>query len=822
MSSGSVSAKSFSELYQSENNTFSGDSPKNGQVDVKNKSEISNNDPIIGKETVSLENKPSEMPLGEHLTRQALEKIAPRYGLNASDIELEIKYIKEKKGGDFIDNLSFGKNKIKNPDALSNEQINQLIAKGNKTVDFGIHQSTVERMQERRLVLQWVAEKEAFGGKLSDQDYEQLAQIGYSREDVAFLCNYKLMEYGGFQSRFETAVEEKAKAKIIEDTRNDLKNTLTEDNMRLNAQGNQESFDLLMNDAVNARVNDKLAYGKKTAIQYLAEQEAEKLRIEEKDRLNERLKQYGITDYLEGAGKNLLNSLYWGIGEAIKGLAVANEQQMIRLDGKEVKVSDTLGYKLGEWIQQNVQAPNVNPDIEQSLIGGTIPKTIGGLLPAVFGAWATKSPTATISIYDGLRTGGSIYDEARMKGATESQAQRAALLTGGFVGLTDRFGYGKTLETLNTGVGAKTWQSIFSQAIKEGGRNSVVAGGQTIFENGVAKQIYDPNRSYLQNVEQRMIAAGITGAALKGGLEIIARVRSGKNPSVLAETQRVFNLEPLNARQIEFRNSGIPLRRKLDQKLVEQAESVNNKRPLAANWNNVKGLIGKKLDQVTLPDDYFVSRRNGTTAIIRKVGDDLKFTPLSLDKQGRIQVGGADNRISNPYLMNKNYNEDLQARLTAKLGSAELAKIQVKEINGLITKHHILPDNVLQKTDLGVRALKAGYDLDRVNNLIGLADKAINKQRLIDLGEATPNQPGHWTSHPEYDSRVTNTLNRAKQELVDEYQKPLDQIPDNIILDKMKEIENEFRKLIQDGKIDTKDGRISMIRELRVNREINV
>ncbi len=114
-----------------------------------------------------------------------------------------------------------------------------------------------------------------------------------------------------------------------------------------------------------------------------------------------------------------------------------------------------------------------------------MPKTVGGLLSAVFGAWATKSPTAAVSIYDGLRTGGSIYDQAKSKGATETQAQNPALLTGGFVGLTDRFGYGKTLETLNSGAGATTWRAVFKEAVKDRGRNSIVVGGQTVFENGV-------------------------------------------------------------------------------------------------------------------------------------------------------------------------------------------------------------------------------------------------------------------------------------------------------------------------------------------------
>lgn len=86
------------------------------------------------------------------------------------------------------------------------------------------------------------------------------------------------------------------------------------------------------------------------------------------------------------------------------------------------------------------------------------------------------------------------------------------------------------------------------------------------------RQTYDPSRGYLKDVEQRMIAAGITGAALKGGLEIIGKVKAGKNAQVLAETQKIFKVEPklpieLNFKQIEFRNSGVNIQAKLNEKL---------------------------------------------------------------------------------------------------------------------------------------------------------------------------------------------------------------------------------------------------------------
>ncbi len=41
-----------------------------------------------------------------------------------------------------------------------------------------------------------------------------------------------------------------------------------------------------------------------------------------------------------------------------------------------------------------------------------------------------------------------------------------------------------------------------------------------------------------------MIAAGFTSVALKGALEIVAKVRMGKNPQVLAETQKILKVKP--------------------------------------------------------------------------------------------------------------------------------------------------------------------------------------------------------------------------------------------------------------------------------------
>jgi hypothetical protein len=580
MSLNSTFAKSFS---NTERFQLNNDPLKNGQVS-SDKSKTDDKNPIIRKETVSLENKPPEMPLGEHLMRQALNKLAPTYNLSEADVDLEIQYIKEKDGGKFIENLSFGKNEVVNPNDLTDVQVADLIKNGHKNVEFGIHQATIERMVKRDELVKWLARKDEFGIGISEQDKTDLAEIGYTTDDLAKFRDAKYMYYQGYRSqaraesetRFKTLNDE-LRQKMVAEQMAKLESRPDSD-FYGDGDGEKINPDFERRRLANAAVNNLL--GDKTPFEY----ERDKFEYErgktEAESFEKRLAGKSYGEFLSSGSKSFINAFYGGIGGLIKGAALTAVNNSIYTDqnGKQItpKVSDTLGYKIGDWIQQNVQAPNVDKDIEQTLFGGTIPKTIGGLLPAVLGAWVTKNPQATVAVYSGLSTGGNIYDEAKSKGATESQAQKAGLLTGGFVGVTSVFGYGKTLEALNSGAGAATWKTIFSEAIKDGARNSVIAGGQTVFENGVAKQIYDPNRSYLENVRERMIAAGITGATLKGALEIVTKVRMGSNPQVLAETQKILKVKPeietLTPKQIELKNSGNNLKAKLNEKL----DNVNN------------------------------------------------------------------------------------------------------------------------------------------------------------------------------------------------------------------------------------------------------
>jgi hypothetical protein len=114
--------------------------------------------------------------------------------------------------------------------------------------------------------------------------------------------------------------------------------------------------------------------------------------------------------------------------------------------------------------------------------------------------------------------------------------------------------------------------------------------------------------------------------------------------------------------------------------------------------------------------------------------------------------------------------------------------------------HHVIPDELVRNTELGRAAQKAGYNLDRSENLTGLAKS--EKAKL------SPDEIGHWTNHPEYTRAVQKKMEKAAIDLKDEYGS-LEKIPKDIILQKMKKIEDEFRKLIKTGLAETKNGRLA-------------
>ena len=249
----------------------------------------------------------------------------------------------------------------------------------------------------------------------------------------------------------------------------------------------------------------------------------------------------------------------------------------------------------------------------------------------------------------------------------------------------------------------------------------------------------------------------------------------------------------------------------------------------AKNWNDVETNWLNKDVKDGVPEGYY---QRGDE-IVRKTDNSENYVKLKVE-DGKIALADAktNNRISDSYAMTKNFDADLEARWTQKLRQRGVPEAEVKtqatkitdEIKGLINRHHMIADNVVQNTDLGKRALKAGYKpkLDEVNNLIGMPNTEAAKQRLIQFGEITPNTPQHRGPHPLFDKKVTDILNKAQKKLESDFGKPIDQIPDKIILEKMKEVEKQVREMIKKGDVDTKNDKLSFYESPQRRLEIRV
>jgi hypothetical protein len=146
--------------------------------------------------------------------------------------------------------------------------------------------------------------------------------------------------------------------------------------------------------------------------------------------------------------------------------------------------------------------------------------------------------------------------------------------------------------------------------------------------------------------------------------------------------------------------------------------------------------------------------------------------------------------------------EPVRSELQAKGFTGVALERAVQRELGRVQIHHLVPDELVRTTELGQAARKAGYNLDRSENLIGLAKSAEAK--------LTPDEIGHWTNHPEYTTAVKERLDNAVKELKADYG-ALEQAPKEAILQKMKEVEDEFRKLIESKEVKTKDGRLATL-----------
>jgi A nuclease family of the HNH/ENDO VII superfamily with conserved AHH len=146
-----------------------------------------------------------------------------------------------------------------------------------------------------------------------------------------------------------------------------------------------------------------------------------------------------------------------------------------------------------------------------------------------------------------------------------------------------------------------------------------------------------------------------------------------------------------------------------------------------------------------------------------------------------IDFSKDSNRISSPYWLGKNY-EDAYGKLPSGW-----------------QRHHLIPDKVVQDSPLSQEARqRAGYDLDRASNLIGVPGTAkAYQQSDVKLM--------HSGQHKEWNKYVKETLGKEQKLLEKEYSS-LDKVPADVLQETMQEVEHKLRGDIQNIELGIKEG----------------
>jgi A nuclease family of the HNH/ENDO VII superfamily with conserved AHH len=149
-----------------------------------------------------------------------------------------------------------------------------------------------------------------------------------------------------------------------------------------------------------------------------------------------------------------------------------------------------------------------------------------------------------------------------------------------------------------------------------------------------------------------------------------------------------------------------------------------------------------------------------------------------------IDFSKDDNRISNPYRLRTNYEK-------------AYGKLQEG-----YQRHHLIPDAVVQDNLLAQEARqRAGYDLDRASNLIGLPGTAKSyKQSDIEVL--------HSGFHSQWNDYVKEELSDRQKVLEGKYGS-LDKVPADVLQRTMQKVENQLRGDIQNRELGIDEGWIT-------------
>lgn len=121
--------------------------------------------------------------------------------------------------------------------------------------------------------------------------------------------------------------------------------------------------------------------------------------------------------------------------------------------------------------------------------------------------------------------------------------------------------------------------------------------------------------------------------------------------------------------------------------------------------------------------------------------------------------------------------------------------------------HHLIPDNKVRSHPLMQWAQEKGlYDLDQADNLIEMPGSLEARQKALQAGKDNGVELiGHFGSHTEYDKIVEKNLNDLLDGLRKKYGPNLNKPGAEVeFKQKIQIIENQLRKLVEDGKVPTR------------------
>lgn len=188
----------------------------------------------------------------------------------------------------------------------------------------------------------------------------------------------------------------------------------------------------------------------------------------------------------------------------------------------------------------------------------------------------------------------------------------------------------------------------------------------------------------------------------------------------------------------------------------------------AANWSEVSQLIGRPVNEVTLPAGYRTYQRGGKTFIRRAEANDQLFARIGVDENGLITAGRpASRRVSRPGAL---------ARALGERPPRHQA-------------HHVVPDEIVRDHPLFDAARRRGqppYAVDDASNGVYLAEG--EQFRVVGVSDDLPLHSG---SHREYNELARTEADQMSNALIRDYGS-LGQVPPEVLSNAAHEVQERM------------------------------